>query len=104
MDVNADLYDFLKENKTELKEAGDRVIAYVYINFSDLNRFIRIIGQEHFEESGLNCTLNVTQICIEITSILEFEEHELSNYRNCFKEWEIYKQRILRMDGYTNIN
>jgi len=94
MAVDAELYDFLKQSETSLFRRKNEVIAYVHVNFFDLNDFIKVIGESHFSEGGMEVVLMNNTVCIELNDIIEnCYGHELSDYKNCFKEYNEYFSR-----------
>ena len=93
MTVDAALYDFLKDNETGLFRRKSEVIAYVHVNFFDLDDFVKIVGTGHFDEGGIEVQLMNNTVCVELNDIMENSfGHELSDYRNCFGEWDEYFQ------------
>ncbi len=90
MIVDADLYDFLKANETGLFRRKEEVIAYVHVDFADLSDFVKIVGTNRFSEGGMEVVLMCDTVCVELNDIIEGYGHELSDYRNCFGEWNEY--------------
>jgi len=84
--VNPELYDFLKENETGLYSdiRFGEVIAFVHIHFSDLDSFVRIVGDGHFDEGGSEVIMFTNTICIEVNDIIESLGHSLYDYKFCF--------------------
>ncbi|MCM3273797.1 hypothetical protein [Paenibacillus elgii] len=104
MEVNADLYDFLKEHETGLftKEfhKNKTVFAYVHVHFSDLSEFVDIVGSDYFSEGNVDVTMLEHTIAIELNDIIEGDGHYLSSYKKCFDEddWRCYEEKIKEME------
>ena len=102
--VNADLYDFLKENEmhlyTENFDRNKTVYGMVIVHFYDMKRFAEIVGEFPFEEEGLNIVMKKDYVCITINDIIEGHDQYLSSYKNCFEEdeWKHYEDRIKEME------
>jgi len=90
MNVDANLYDFLKENETGLFRRKDEVIAFVHVDFCDIKEFIEIVGSSHFSEHDVDVILCDKTICIELNDIIEGLGHYLSSYKRCFHEYDDY--------------
>ncbi|HML33825.1 hypothetical protein [Sporomusa sphaeroides] len=91
MTVDAELYDFLKANETGLFRRKNEVVAYVHVNFFNLDDFVKIVGPGHFDEGGIEVQLMHNTVCVELNDIIENAYgQELSDYRNCFDEWDEY--------------
>ncbi|HBC94351.1 MAG TPA: hypothetical protein DCZ10_15990 [Pelotomaculum sp.] len=103
-DVNARLYDFLKDNETGLYSRRNEIIAYVHINFYDLKEFIEIVGDYYFDEGGIQVQMLKYSICVDINDIIEGEGHYLSAYKNCFDEqdWKYCEEQIKAMEVIPN--
>jgi hypothetical protein len=104
MEVNALLYDFLKEHEVQLYtknfEKDKTVYAIVFIDFGDLEDFVESVGDYHFEEGGVQVHMKSEYIVIELNDFIESDGHCLSSYRNCFDEdeWNNYESRIKEME------
>lgn len=98
--VNPELYDFLKENETGLciDWRLQEVIAYVHVYFSDLSDFIRIVGNECFDDGGEEVLMFGNTICIEINNIISDLNHSLCDYEGCFEKdvWKEHKDLIIK--------
>lgn len=90
MTVDAELYDFLKVNETGLFRRKDEVIAYVHVNFFELDDFVKMIGADYFSEGGIEVQLMENSVCVELNDIIEAFGQEISDYMNCFGEWDEY--------------
>lgn len=100
-EVIADLYDFLKENETGLYKEDNEIVTYVHISFYDLQDFVKIVGEDTFDEGGIEVRMFDNTICVDLNDIFESFGHGISNYKNCFNEYdyERYEKEILEMDG-----
>ncbi|MGG4346462.1 hypothetical protein ABEW68_33085 [Paenibacillus lautus] len=104
-EVDAELYEFFREREmglyTKEFERNKTVFAFVRVDFSDLDTFIEIVGEEHFAEGPMEVALCSNDVCIEINDLIELYGHYLSSYKNCFDEddWEHYESRIKEMEG-----
>lgn len=99
MEVNAELYDFLNENETGLYCKGKEVVAFVHIHFSDLDDFVKVIGEGHFDEGGMEVNLFSHTIAVELNDIIEGQGHYISSYKKCFHEWKDYEKVIEIMEA-----
>ncbi|WP_163583296.1 hypothetical protein [Gracilibacillus saliphilus] len=99
MEVNAELYDFLKENETGMMRNENGVIAYVHIPFFKLDDFVEIVGVCQFDEGGIEVQLFDTTVCVDLNDIIENEGHSVISYENCFEESELkpYEEELLTM-------
>lgn len=100
-EVDADLYDFLKECELGLYKKNDEVIAFVHIDFNKLKRFVDIVGYSYFtDDGGIKVIMQDDDVCIDLNDIFERNGHNISNYKNCFYEddYRQYKEEILKME------
>ncbi|OMD66888.1 hypothetical protein [Paenibacillus odorifer] len=97
-EVDADLYDFLKGNETGLYRKKDEVLSYVLVDFDRLSKFVEVVGEGCFDESGVDVVMKNNYVAIELNSFIEGFGHYLSSYKNCFDEWDEYKSEILEME------
>jgi hypothetical protein len=90
--VDADLYDFLKVNETGLfkEKKSQEVRAYVHIDFIDLDKFVKIVGTGRFDEGGIEVRMFDKTICVELNEIFEDDGLDISDYKNCFGEYDEY--------------
>jgi hypothetical protein len=90
--VDANLYDFLKANETGLfkEKKSQEIRAYVHVDFVDLDKFVKIVGIDHFVEGGIEVIMLDTSICIELNEIFECDGLDISDYKNCFGEYDEY--------------
>jgi hypothetical protein len=101
--VDADLYEFLRNNETGLYtknyEKDKTVYTYVHVWHFDLSDFVKIVGSSPFDEGGLEVRMFENTIAIELNDIIENDGHELLAYRNCFDEddWKRYEEQIQEM-------
>ena len=100
-EVNVDLYEFMKENETGLFKRNNDVIAYVHIYFFNLDDFVKIVGEDWFDEGGREVQMFNNTICIELNDVIEGDGHKLSSYEGCFDKctWRDYKKEIEDMEG-----
>ena len=98
--VNPELYDFLKENKTGLYSEWrlQEVKAYVHIHFDDLSDFVKIVGRGRFDECGDDVIMFAETICIEINDIINGFDHSLLDYQDCFDKdsWKEHEEEIIK--------
>lgn len=99
MEVNAELYDFLKENETGMIRRNNEVVGYVHVYFFKLDDFVKIVGESWFDEGGLEVHLFRNTVCIELNDIIEGEGHSLLSYKKCFDDSDIknYEKELLAM-------
>ena len=93
MDVNAELYEFLKDNETGMFLKDGEVVAYVHIRFYNLNEFVEIVGEGCFDEGGMEVKLFADTVCVELNDIIEGEGHDIISYKKCFEESDITRYR-----------
>lgn len=103
-EVNPDLYDFMKESEVHLyvDEETKETKVYLFINHSDIKEFIRIVGESYFNPEN-EVMVNLQDDCIVIDVydiIVEWFEHKVSDYRNCFgcENWKTYEDLILESE------
>lgn len=101
MEVDANLYEVLKENETGLHMRGRDVIAYVHLSFYDLKDFVEAVGEYCFDEGGLVVHMFLDSICVELNEIIEGKGHNISSYIKCFDEdtWSYYVKEIKEMES-----
>jgi hypothetical protein len=96
--VNAELYDFLREHETGLYiNKNNELIGFVFIDFWHIEEFIKIVGSYHFDGcDGLDCKLQEYHVCVELNEIIEAEDQELNDYKNCFikDDWNYCNERL----------
>ncbi len=102
--VNAALYDFLKEHETGMYGKGNQhneVIAYVHIDFGNVGDFVEIMGYDYFAEGGVEARIMPTSVCVEINDAIEHFGHDLSAYKSRFDPdtWNRYESRIKEMEA-----
>lgn len=99
--VNADLYQFLKDNECHISKNGEEVTAIVFVAFGDLADFVEIVGDWHFADGDFKAVMKESAICIPIIDIIYDSGHDLSAYKNCFPddEWEDVEAEILEMEA-----
>jgi hypothetical protein len=102
--VNAALYDLLKEHETGMYGKGNQhneVIAYVHIDFGNVRDFVEIMGYDYFAEGGIEARIMPSSVCVEINDAIEHFGHNLSDYKRCFDEdvWEQHESRIKEMEA-----
>ena len=94
-EVNADLYEILKENETRLVLDDGKVIALAFIDLRDLRDFVEAIDMNWFCDNEKQVILRGSYVAIEINDIIESEGHLLSSYKNCFYDWKDFEEQIL---------
>lgn len=87
--VDADLYEFLRNNECHVDLRNDVLEAYVCINFYNLNEFAKIVGPSYFDDGGPDAVLHESYVSIDLIDLIEnyFGEY-IYNYKNCFEENE----------------
>jgi hypothetical protein len=100
MDVDANLYEFLKENETGMHSQGEQVIVYVHIPFYNLKEFVEIVGDGAFDEGGLESHFFRESVCVELNDIIENDGHNISSYKKCFDpdDWKRYEDQVKKME------
>lgn len=99
--VDADLYEFLKNDcETGIAISEKEAEAYAHIDFRGLDKFVRIVGPETFNEGGLKVTMFENSICVELNEIFEADDNTIMDYKNCFDEvdmkiYEIYLKELI---------
>ncbi|MGF7535040.1 hypothetical protein AAGG74_15325 [Bacillus mexicanus] len=91
--VNARLYDFLKENETGMYIEGKSVKAYVHVRFFNMEEFVEIVGTHIFEEGGIQVDMFDNAVSIELNDIIENEGQSILSYKNCFEKNTIERYR-----------
>jgi hypothetical protein len=78
-------------NECHLYREKNRIAAWTTVYFDDLNEFVGIIGEHNLDEGGLDVRLQRRFIAIELNDIIESNDEELSDYKECFgAEWKEY--------------
>jgi hypothetical protein len=104
-EVNAELYEFMRERETSLYtqefHKNNTVFAFVRVDFTDIAEFVSVVGEESFIERGLQITLCSDDVCIEVNEFIEGDGHYLSSYKKCFSDhdWEHYEGQIKEMEA-----
>lgn len=100
MDVDANLYEFLKDRETGIAEEDYDIVLYVHIPFYRLDEFVEIIGTHHFEEGGANVLMFDNTICFELNDVIEGLGHKMTSYKNCFvaSEFERYEEKLREVE------
>lgn len=93
MEVNAELYEFLKDNETGMFLKDGEVVAYVHVIFHYLDEFVEIVGEGWFDEGGMEVQLFANTVCVELNDIIEGEGHDIISYKKCFEESDIIRYR-----------
>lgn len=89
MEVDANLYEFLRENETGLMRNEHGLVFYVHVYFHDLDTFREIVGPYPFDEGGINVLMFDETICIDLNDIIEGQGHKITSYKNCIDEFEL---------------
>src|SRR5699024_8635467 len=89
MEVDANLYEFLRENETGLIKDDRGLIFYVHVPFYLLDEFAEIVGHHHFEEGGMTVLLFDESVCVDLNDIIEGAGHKITSYKNCFDEFDL---------------
>ena len=99
-EVDADLYDFLNNHETGMCCRDNKIEAWTFINFDDVQDFINIVGTDYFNCGGIECRLQEDNVCIDIIDFIEGKGQLLSSYKNCFDkcDWEQYEKIILESE------
>ena len=86
MEVDANLYEFLRENETGVTKDECGLVFYVHVRFYELADFVKIIGEHHFEEGGMGVLMFDETICIDLNDIIEGAGHKITSYKRCFDD------------------
>lgn len=89
MNVDANLYEFLKENETGMYLHKNELVVYVHVHFGKLTEFVEIVGRSPFDEDGLEVRMFEYTLAIELNDIIENNDQEILAYRNCFDASDI---------------
>lgn len=88
-EVDANLYEFLRENETGLMRGEHGLVFYVHVYFHDLDDFREIVGPYPFEEGGLEVLMFDETMCIDLNDIIEDQGHKITSYKKCIDEYEL---------------
>lgn len=96
-EVDANLYEFLRENETGFVKEEYGIVLYVHVPFYVLDDFVKIVGEHHFEEGGVDVLMFDETICFELNDVIEGVGHKITSYKNCFDEFEYkrYEKELL---------
>lgn len=89
--IDEELFYFLREHETKILVSKNCILAYLYIQFEELDSFVSIIGDLAFDTNGINCNLYEDCLCIKINDLLEGHGVTLEDYKNCFDQDEWYE-------------
>jgi hypothetical protein len=71
------------------RDKNDNIIAWIAVDFDCLKEFTEIVGIYVFEDGGIEVTMMNTYIAIELNDIVENNDEDLSEYKECFgSEWD----------------
>jgi hypothetical protein len=102
-EVNVELYRILKGTECHLEIIDGKIVPIVCIYSFEIRDFCEAVGDNYFDEGGVDCKLTVGgDIWLEIDYIIEGEDHLLSSYGDCFEEWPKYRDRILKEENEWN--
>ncbi len=84
--VNPELYEFMMNNECGMyRDKHRNVIAYIHINYLELDEFRKIIPKYCFEEGGMtNVTMFEDTICLDLNEIISVLGADLQDYWRCF--------------------
>lgn len=89
MEVDANLYEFLRENETGITKDEHGIVFYVHVPFYELADFVEAIGEHHFEEGGMDVLMFDDTLCVELNDIIKGAGHEITSYKKCFDEFDL---------------
>lgn len=98
--VDANLYEFLRENENHLYIDDEEVTAWAAINFYSIANFTTAVGGDCFTE-GIDCTLKDGYIAVDLKEIIvDWFGQNLSDYKKCFpeSEWVQYGDELLKQE------
>ncbi|MBP2638875.1 MAG: hypothetical protein H6Q72_4782 [Firmicutes bacterium] len=89
--VDADLYEFLRNHECQLyRNKHEEIIAWVVVPFSDLDNLAKILGYGAFDDGGIEVHMMSGYIALELNEIFESYGNSISDYKNCFGEYDDY--------------
>lgn len=96
IEINLELYEFLKTVETHLYEENEEIKAIGLIDFWELKEFQEVVGISYFDEGGCDVKLLEGYIAIELNDIFEFDGNYIRDYKKCFEEYEYnkYKEKL----------
>src|SRR5699024_8556505 len=89
MEVDPNLYEFLRGNETGLMKGKYGLVFYVHVYFHDLADFREIVGPHPFDEGGIEVLMFDETVCIDLNDIIEDQGHKITSYKNCIDEYEL---------------
>lgn len=103
-EVNVELYELLKNRECHLCHNSNEdscypIIAWACLYHWDIEDFCKILGRNYFDEDGMDCVMRYDYVVVDLNDIIiEWFEHKLSSYANCFEDWWRYKHEILELE------
>ncbi|EQB4340944.1 hypothetical protein ACYJ2U_001663 [Clostridium botulinum] len=99
-EVDVDLYEFLKNNETTILEDKYGLEVVAFVDFDNLEEFVKIIGTYYFDEKGLEVIMRDSYLCIPIKDHIEGCGHRISSYKNCFENdtWRRFGEEIKKLE------
>lgn len=96
LSVNPALYDFLKESECKLYTERNQTMACVFVDFDDLQEFVRIVGTHHFDESGIKAVMKEDYLAIELNDFFEELGQSIVDYKAIFDDtdWDCYYKTL----------
>jgi len=105
MEVDANLYEFLRANETGITKDNYGLVFYVYVTFYQLDEFVEVIGEHHFEEGGMNVLMFDDTLCIDLKDIIEGAGHKITSYKKCFEDvLRPYEEEFKALESEYNEN
>ncbi|NFA59495.1 hypothetical protein K8O96_11940 [Clostridium sporogenes] len=90
IEINLELYDFLKEHETHLyhnEGEPEKVEAITFVDFDELTEFQNAVGIGYFEsDNPMEVFFMRGYICIQLNDIFEYQGNCIKDYKNCFEE------------------
>src|SRR5690625_3379404 len=103
MEVDANLYEFLRANETGITKDDYGLVFYVHVPFYQLDEFVEVIGEHHFEEGGMNVLMFDDTLCIDLNDIIEGAGHKITSYKKCFEDvLRPYEEEYKELDSESN--
>jgi hypothetical protein len=69
-----DLYKFCQNKEMDWRNTREGERLLIWVNFYDIKEFTELVGYNHFDEGGLEVSLQFDCLCIDLTDICEMED------------------------------
>lgn len=73
------LYKFITENKIEYHYTNDKDDVYMFVNYSEIEDFHKILSPNDFDEYGIECIMKDGYFAFKMKDLCEIHDIELKD-------------------------